>query len=251
MYRYVKSDKDANASFRFFKFLIVLLPLLLLIDNYFEYPEIMLLVLLGIKFSHSRILSIKQNTIHAIPEKQSFEPGLAGVFLNPFYFIRRALFVNIKKLAPQLSGKLLDFGCGRKPYETLFTVDEYVGVDMEKTGHEHTNSKIDVYYDGKHIPFGDSTFDSVFCSEVFEHIFNLEDILLELNRVTKKGGKMLITVPFLLERTRRAIRLWPIYFFGIKHLLKKHGFETIAYYKSGNFTRVNFSIMGAVFLQFH
>src|SRR5687768_12801984 len=131
-------------------------------------------------------MSIK-NRLDQYIRKQSFEPGIAGIFLNPFYFIRRALFSHIKAMAPSLSGRLLDFGCGRKPYEHLFSVKEYIGIDMEQTGHEHTHSKVDVYYDGKHIPFADESFDSVFCSEVFEHIFNLDEVIEEIGRILKKN----------------------------------------------------------------
>lgn len=61
--RYRSQEKSgyATAYFRFFKFLIVLLPLLLLIDNYYEYPEIMLLVIIGIKFAHA---GIEQKKLH-------------------------------------------------------------------------------------------------------------------------------------------------------------------------------------------
>src|SRR5688572_4155405 len=97
-------------------------------------------------------MGIKNSILYSL-RKQSFAPGIAGIILNPFYFIRRALYLNIRKTAPTLSGRLLDFGCGRKPYENLFNVSQYIGIDMEQTGHEHTLSKIDVFYDGKNIPF--------------------------------------------------------------------------------------------------
>src|SRR5882724_916674 len=130
--------------------------------------------------------------------RQSFQPGLAGLFINPFYYIRRALFLNIQLFAPRLQGRLLDFGCGRKPYRNLFPhITEYIGIDIEQmTGHDHSLSQVDVFYDGKTIPFGDNSFDAVFCSEVLEHVFTIDDILTELHRVLKKDGTMLLTIPF-------------------------------------------------------
>src|SRR6516225_8308589 len=95
----------------------------------------------------------------------------------PAYLTRNSLLKTISKLAPQLKGRLLDFGCGAKPYKTLFAVDEYIGLDFENPGHPHLNEQIDVFYDGKTIPFENACFDSIFSSEVFEHIFNIEDIL--------------------------------------------------------------------------
>ena len=180
-------------------------------------------------------------------KKQSFQPGLAGLFINPFYFIRRALYLNIKETAPLLKGKLLDFGCGRKPYENLFSVKEYIGIDMEKTGHEHSSSKIDVFYDGKTIPFPDETFDSVFCSEVFEHVFNLDEVLLEINRVMKKDGQLFITVPFCWNEHEAPYDFARYTSFGLRHLLNKHGFEVVSLRKSGNFARVNFQLIALYF----
>src|SRR4026207_265940 len=136
---------------------------------------------------------MKDNSITGYLKHQSFQPGFFSLFINPFFFIRSAYYRNIKKFIPQLKGKLLDFGCGRKPFEDLFTVSEYVGVDLQNTGHNHKNSKVDIYYDGKHLPFENETFDSLFCGEVLEHIFNPDEILPELNRVLKPQANALIT----------------------------------------------------------
>src|SRR5215213_8673314 len=129
-------------------------------------------------------------------KQQSFQPGFAAVFSNTFLFIRRGLYRNIRELAPGLQGRLLDFGCGRKPFQNLFNVAEYVGVDVEQTGHEHSNSKVDVFYNGTALPFENASFDALFCSEVLEHVFNPDEILPEINRVLKPGAKALFTVPF-------------------------------------------------------
>jgi SAM-dependent methyltransferase len=169
---------------------------------------------------------------------QSFAPGFAGVFINPFYFIRSDLQKNIKQFAPELKGRLLDFGCGRKPYENLFSVDEYIGIDLKTTGHEHKNSKVDVYYDGKSIPFDDNNFDSVFCSEVLEHVFNLDEVLPEIRRVMKPNGKILVTVPFCWNEHEVPFDFGRYSSFGIAHLFEKYGFKVTALKKSGTFARV-------------
>ncbi len=171
-------------------------------------------------------------------KKQSFQPGLLSLFTNPFFFIRRLLFVGIQKKVPILSGKLMDFGCGRKPYQNLFTVDEYIGVDIEASGHSHKNSKVDVYYDGKVLPFGNNLFDSVFCGEVIEHLMNPEEILPEIYRVMKPGGRMLLTVPFCWNEHEIPFDYARYTSVGIQHLLQKHGFTIRSNEKSGTFARV-------------
>lgn len=128
----------------------------------------------------------------------------------------------------------MDFGCGQKPYQSLFTVEEYIGVDFENPGHPHANESIDVFYDGKTLPFPEQQFDSVFSSEVFEHIFNLPEILKELNRVLKTGGQMLITCPFSYCEHEQPNDFARYTSFAIRHLLEQNGFEIVNQVKTGN-----------------
>jgi SAM-dependent methyltransferase len=164
---------------------------------------------------------------------KAFRPGLG----DPFYFIRRALLKKIQQYAPQLPGRLLDFGCGSKPYQSLFTnAVEYIGLDYEGAGHSHANENVDVFYDGKTIPFANESFDSVFSSEVFEHIFNIDEILPEINRVMKKGAQILITCPFVWNEHEVPVDYARYTQFALKHLLEKHGFSILVIDKSGDFT---------------
>jgi SAM-dependent methyltransferase len=182
-------------------------------------------------------------------KQQSFQPDFLSLFINSLYLIRKPLYKHIRTFAPTLKGKLLDFGCGRKPYENLFTVNEYIGVDMEKTGHDHTNSKVDVFYDGKRLPFDNNSFDALFCSEVIEHIFNPDEILPELNRVMKPGARALITVPFCWNEHEVPYDYARYTSFGITHLLNKHGFRVLELKKSGNFVRVIFQLWALYFFE--
>jgi SAM-dependent methyltransferase len=182
------------------------------------------------------------NKIIQILRKQSFQPNFISVFINPYYLIRKELNRNLSFFIPQLKGRLMDFGCGRKPYENLFSVDEYIGVDIQTTGHDHTLSRVDVYYDGKHIPMPDGSFDAVFSSEVLEHIFNPDEILPELNRVLKHGGKILLSVPFCWNEHEVPFDYARYSSYGISHLLTSHGFKVIELRKSGNFARVLFQL---------
>lgn len=182
-------------------------------------------------------------------QRQSFQPVIFSILINPFYFIRQGLYKGIKAYASRLHGNLLDFGCGRKPFENLFNVTKYVGVDLESTGHDHRNSKIDVFYDGRHIPFPDETFDSLFCSEVLEHVFNPDEILPEIHRVLKKGAVALITVPFCWNEHEVPYDYARYSSFGITHLLEKNGFKVLGLKKTGNFARVITQLVALYFFE--
>ena len=166
-----------------------------------------------------------------MPVSKSFLPSI----IHPFYFIRKGLYKGIKNKASALSGVLLDFGCGQKPYKSLFNVEKYIGLDFENPGHSHANEDIDVFYDGKDIPFDDAYFDSVFSSEVFEHIFDLDKSLMEINRVLKTGGKLLITCPFVFNEHETPHDFARYTTFALNHLFIKYGFTVIDYEKQGNF----------------
>jgi SAM-dependent methyltransferase len=155
---------------------------------------------------------------------------------STYYIIRRRLFEKIQQYSSELHGNLLDFGCGAKPYQALFKNSTgYTGLDFAGEGHSHENENIDVYYDGITIPFNNETFDAVFSAEVFEHVFNLEQILPEINRVMKLNGKILITCPFLWPEHEVPIDYARYTQFALKHLFEKNGFTVILQDKSGDF----------------
>ena len=174
-------------------------------------------------------------TFNKIYKKQQFQPSWWAICINPFFIIRRALFKTVRQKTPILQGKMLDFGCGSKPYRSLIHVDEYVGLDMENPGHSHEGESIDVYYDGKTIPFANNPFDSVLSSEVFEHVFNLEEMLQEIHRVLKPGATGLFTTPFAWNEHEVPVDFGRYTSFGMKHLLERNGFEVISIDKTTSF----------------
>lgn len=156
---------------------------------------------------------------------------------HPYYFIRTELYYGVKERAGNLTGVLLDFGCGEKPYESLFEVEKYIGLDYEHTGHDHKNESIEVFYDGKTIPFDDQYFDSVLCTEVLEHVFDIDHTLEEINRVLKKGGKLLVTCPFVWNEHEVPYDYARYTVYALKYLFEKHGFRVLNFERKGNFVK--------------
>jgi len=181
-------------------------------------------------------------TLKQIYIKEQFNPKILGLFINPFYFARKGLYQNVSKLITNLNGKLLDVGCGTKPYENICNVDEYIGLEIDDEGNRQHNYA-DVFYDGKTIPFEDKSFDSILSNQVFEHVFNPNQFLKEINRVTKMGGKFLITVPFVWDEHEQPYDYARYSSFGLKHILAENGFEIIEHRKSNNGIEVIFQLI--------
>jgi len=171
----------------------------------------------------------------AIFRKQQFMPTWISIFVNSNYFVRKGIYHGIQKNSHFMKGKMLDFGCGIKPYQSLFQVEQYIGVDIENKGHSNDISKVDFFYDGHTLPFADNSFDSVFTSEVLTHIFNIDEIMLELYRVLKPGGCILVTVPFVWYENETPNDSVRYTFFGVKYLFEKYGFRIEKINKSGSF----------------
>jgi SAM-dependent methyltransferase len=170
--------------------------------------------------------------IKKIYKKEQFNPGIIGLIINPFYLARRGLYRSIKELGGYIVGKTLDVGCGKKPYEKLFNSSKYVGMDIENPGHSHVGENIDVYYDGGTFPFKKSEFDSVVTNQVLEHVLKPESFIREIKRVLKKGGYLLLTVPFVWDEHEKPNDYRRYTSFGIRDLLENNGFKIVKFHNS-------------------
>lgn len=179
-------------------------------------------------------------------QSQQFNPSGIGVFVNPFFIARQGLKQHIEILAPALSGRVLDVGCGTKPYQNLFTVDEYVGLDLDSPLSRKLGVA-DAYYDGTVFPFSDNEFDSLICNQVLEHVFNPDRFLGEISRVLKPGGKLLLTIPFVWDEHEQPFDYARYSTFGLKHLLEKERFEVINQVKINPNIATIFQLLNAYF----
>jgi SAM-dependent methyltransferase len=120
-------------------------------------------------------------------------------------------------------GKLLDVGCGDKPWQPLLGphTSEYIGVDLG------ANSKAELLADAHAIPLADATVDTVLMDEVLEHLERPWEALAEAHRLLRPGGFIVIDTPFfwpLHEAPRDFYRYSP---FGLRELLETAGFEVV------------------------
>ena len=93
-------------------------------------------------------------------KKEIFQPTWLGAFTSHIFLSRFYLYKKIKILSKHISGAVLDLGCGEKPYQNLFSSEKYIGLEINGANVNKEDINL-YYYDGKKIPFDDSTFDSV------------------------------------------------------------------------------------------
>jgi SAM-dependent methyltransferase len=173
-----------------------------------------------------------------------FFPSILGIFINPFYFSRRGLARNLSALAPRITGKVLDVGCGNKPYMSLYRAEAYVGLEIDSPENRAKKSA-DHYYDGERFPFEPQSFDSVVSNQVFEHVKDPDLFLSEISRVLRADGLVLITAPFVWDEHEQPHDYTRYSSFGMKSILNRHGFEVLELRKSIDDIRIVFQLLNA------
>ena len=125
------------------------------------------------------------------------------------------------------SGRLIDIGCGEKPYAQLMKahVSEHVGVDHEASLHDaHNRDLIGTAYE---IPVENESFDTALCSAVLEHLEEPGAALAECFRILKHGAHAIYTVPFIWHLHEEPRDFYRFSKHGLRYLFEKAGFEVV------------------------
>ncbi len=144
------------------------------------------------------------------------------------------LIAALRAVAPRARGRLLDVGCGNKPYEEIFRphVREYVGIEHEAAfratdAGRRGGKGPDYLYDGNRLPFADRSFDTVLSVQVLEHTPRPAPLVAEMARVLADGGLLILTAPFefrLHEEPHDYFRYTP---HGLRQLCGEAGLEVV------------------------
>lgn len=118
-------------------------------------------------------------------------------------------------------GRVLDAGAGRGAYRDLLLnhADVYVGMDVGM------NRGLAVLGDAQRLPFGDDAFDTVFCSQVLEHVPEPWLALAEFRRVLKPEGKLILSVPHISWLHNEPHDYYRYTNHGLVFLLHRAGFR--------------------------
>ena len=115
--------------------------------------------------------------------------------------------------------RLLDVGCGVKPYYPFFHahVSEYVGLDVPGNPAADLEGTIEA------IPAEDASFDVVLCSQVLEHCGDPAQAVRELRRVVAPGGRVLVSTHGVQVYHPAPDDLWRWTHAGLERLFAENG----------------------------
>ena len=102
----------------------------------------------------------------------------------------------LEESAAQLpvDAEVLDVGAGRGDFKTIFKGYSYTGLDIYP--YPELNLAVDLI---QTCPFRGASFDLILLANVIEHVYEYRSLVKRCTDLLKPGGKLLITVPFLLK----------------------------------------------------
>jgi ubiquinone/menaquinone biosynthesis C-methylase UbiE len=120
---------------------------------------------------------------------------------------------------------VLDAGAGKGPYRALFDHARYEAADFAQLPSKYT--ALDYVCSLEDIPVEDDRFDRILFNQVLEHIDKPADVLAELYRVTKPGGKILCSCPLFFEEHMKPWDYYRYTQFALKKLFGEAGFVNV------------------------
>jgi SAM-dependent methyltransferase len=147
---------------------------------------------------------------------------------NPDFVLHREI---TKFLPGEHFACVLDYGAGNSPYRDRISCDRYVKADVT----QNIQRDIDyVFEPGARLTIPDATFDLVLLLDVLEHVREPAFVLGEIRRLLKKGGRLVVSLPFLYREHETPCDFMRLTAFGVQDLLARHDARILNMQKVGN-----------------
>lgn len=150
---------------------------------------------------------------------------------HPYFLHYRSLFSDLKKASVHAHGRLLDIGCGNKPFEKMFCdrVSEHIGCDVVQS----SESRADVVCLATRLPFEDASYGTVLITQVIEHVADHQAMLREVFRVLQEDGTLILSGPMYWPLHEEPYDFFRFTEHGLRFLLENLGFVAIEIVNDG------------------
>jgi hypothetical protein len=141
-----------------------------------------------------------------------------------------ATLPSIVAAAP--AGAVLDVGCAEQPFRALVEANHraYVGMDVV----QNRRGTVSVVGDLEHVEASATGYPVVLCTEVLEHVVDIDLAFRGLRRLTLTGGMVVLTVPFLFPVHMEPYDYRRLTGNGVARLAADHGFAVLSCVRLGS-----------------
>ena len=159
-------------------------------------------------YNHSLSLKFLKHAYFSFSKKQSL------IRLTHNYFL--------KKIA--VTGNTIDLGSGDGSNLTYYDFIDHNQAKIEKADYfKSAENKINLE---EKLSINEKQYDTVILFNTIEHIENYKNLIMEINRILKKGGKLELFVPFLVLYHPDPKDIFRPTHFYLEKILKDHGFSS-------------------------
>jgi SAM-dependent methyltransferase len=152
------------------------------------------------------------------------------------WLVSRRLARAIARIGHHAHGRVLDVGCGDKRFVPYCTesATQYIGLDYPTTFFGKPEN-VNVFGTALSLPFADASFDTVISFEVLEHVTNPQQMVAEIQRVLKPGGRVILTTPFLWGEHCQPHDYFRFTLYGLKRLFEDQGLSVLEQIRANGF----------------
>ena len=169
--------------------------------------------------------------------KERLEPRLTQRNYLVLKYLANLLRENIAQLPSEKGLVILDCGCGNKPYFPFFEniSSVYVGIDLWRSKY------LDVVGDVEKLPFNNSSFDVILCTQVLEHASSPLALVDEIYRTLKPHGFLFLSTHGVWPVHAAPFDFWRWTDSGLKKMLER--FSIVKIYECGGSVASLFQIV--------
>ena len=177
---------------------------------------------------------------------KSIIESTGNVIRNPLNWTgwrRKNYAFFLKELAHiEKSSLLLDVGAGTSPFHNILSSYKTFRVDFEPYEGIHFLTDLN-----RPLPIPEKVFDCIIMSNLLEHIPEPLRLLKECNRILKKNGRLILTVPFLIKIHQAPYDFLRYTEYMLQRLFLEGGFEDFRIEKIGNIFDVQTQISSSLY----
>jgi hypothetical protein len=138
----------------------------------------------------------------------------------------RAVNAWIRATLPPLlasaNGAVIDVGCAEQPFRALVEGGgrRYVGMDVV----QNRTGSVDIVSTLEEAPSPASAYSLILCTEVLEHVVDIDAAFAGLRRLAAPGAAVVLTVPFVFPLHMEPYDFRRLTLHGLQRLATDHGF---------------------------